>query len=161
MNAIIRVFCQAAFFMFIMSAASADDEKGFSTQFLIERLEDGKICAEPRIVMQQKIPGFLPVIILRHQVVSMQNGRVEATEDMNEVILRLKEKQTSARHCFKPLRIGEYQLSRWFVLYAGKMYTLQFKGSRGSNEVLWNHSAEDIFYSAPLEKQSPRSKISI
>lgn len=142
MNTIIRSIC-CAIFLAMSNGVSASEIEPV-TKFIIKKLDDGRICG--MIQVKKKNPGFFPVLILQHQVVRKSSDGIERVGPKTEDVFPLSSGDGLVWHCFTPLRDDQYQVSQWFILFAGKMHTIMFDDGAGggSNELIWDATGSTV-----------------
>lgn len=157
-----RTACLMFFLVFGIGTASAGEELSL-VKFVLQILENGRICATPQLEIKKWSKGFPPVIVLRHQVVkaTLQDDGViiEAVGGIGESVLPIPSKDFTIKYCFNTLKAGHYQLTSWHLLYAGKPYELLFDNGNGgvSNEILWDAAGRRVTYGI-LRKELPPLK---
>lgn len=145
MNAIIRGICLVVFFT--ISTIAFAGEAVFAVKFSIQESNDGRICGAMQIDIKKKNPGFFPVMILQHQVVEkLPGGNIRRVGVKIEENTPVPLQKGVFRYCFDHLERNQYQVSSWYVLYAGKIYTIMFDDGAGgaSNELLWDAKGEKV-----------------
>ncbi|MBP7811675.1 MAG: hypothetical protein KA054_02425 [Candidatus Moranbacteria bacterium] len=150
MNTIIRIVCMAFFIIGSGTAAIAADVE-LANKFIVQSLDDGKFCGVVEVKIMRNPKKFSPVMILRHQVAKKgPEGRIERSGSMTEEVITLpiilSKESGFVWRCFDTLQNDQYQVSQWFILFAGKMYPIMFDDSAGgeSNELIWDSSGQKV-----------------
>lgn len=159
MSTIIRIICVAFFIIGSGTVIAADVE--LANKFIVQPLDDGRFCGVVEIKIMKNPKKFSPIMILRHQVVQKgPGGRIERSGSMMEesVILSMKDRLVS--YCFEHLRDDQYQVSQWFILFAGKIYPIMFDDGAGgaSSELIWDSSGQKVPEELIREEDTRRLK---
>lgn len=148
MNTIIRILF-AAFFIISGTAIAADVE--LANKFIVRALDDGRLCGVVEIKIMKNPKKFSPVMILQHQVARKgPGGRIERVGSMTEEVITLPvippKESGFVWRCFDALQDDQYQVSQWFILFAGKMYPIMFDDGAGgaSSELILDASGQKV-----------------
>lgn len=145
MSAIKRILC--ATFFIISSGVAMADEGALSVGFSVHQATDGRTCGIPKFEVRKKQEGFYPILILQYQVVEkLPSGAIKRIGEKTEERIPLKLQKGSIKYCFDHLEENQYQVSSWYILYAGKIHTIMFDDGVGgaSNELIWDASGEKV-----------------